>query len=313
MPQSFAFVFPGQGSQHLGMLAELGLQQPIVLVTFQQASSALAYDLWALVQHGPQERLDQTQFTQPALLTADVAIFRCWEALGGPKPQVMAGHSLGEYAALVCAGALKFEEAVKLVEKRGQYMQEAVPVGEGAMGAIIGLNEAEIESICENAALGQVVQPANLNSTGQTVISGHSEAVDRALNMAKTEGAKIAKRIPVSVPSHCPLMQPAADRLAQDIAKISIDSPKVPVIHNVDVVDHNEANIIRGALIKQLVRPVRWVETIKYIEEQGIKVFMECGPDNKLAGLIKRIDRQSEILPLTTTELILTAIKRLTH
>ena len=311
MPKSFAFVFPGQGSQHLGMLAELASQQPIVIDTFYQASSLLGYDLWALAQQGPQEKLNQTQFTQPILLAADVAVFRCWEALGGPRPQIMAGHSLGEYAALVCAESLKFEDAIKLVEKRGQYMQNAVPMGKGSMGTIIGLNERKIKSICKKSALGQVVRPANLNSTGQTVISGHSEAVDRALNIARMEGAKIAKRIPVSVPSHCSLMQPAADSLAQDISGMLIDIPKILVIHNVDVLEHTEADIIREVLIKQLVKPVRWIETIKYIKKWEIKIFLECGPDSKLAGLIKRIDRQSEILPLTSTKLILTAIKQL--
>lgn len=311
MPQAFAFIFPGQGSQYVGMLTEFVPQQPLIIETFQQASSILGYDLWKLVQEGPQEKLNQTKFTQPALLTVNVAIFRCWEALEGPKPQVMAGHSLGEYAALICAEALKFEDAIKLVEKRGRYMQEAVPLGEGAMGAIIGLNEQKIAFICERSALGQVVQPANLNSTGQTVISGHSEAVDRALYMAETEGAKIVKRIPVSIPSHCSLMQPAADRLAQDIAVISIATPKIPVIHNVDVAVHEEADVIRGALIKQLVGPVRWVETIKKLGKEGIKLFIECSPDKKLASLIKRIDHQSEILSLTTTELIITTIKRI--
>ena len=311
MPESFAFVFPGQGSQYLGMLTELAFQQPIVIETFHQASSLLGYDLWELAQRGPQEKLDQTQFTQPILLAADVAVFRCWRALGGPKPQAMAGHSLGEYAALVCAEALKFEDAIKLVEKRGQYMQKAVSVGKGAMGAIIGLNEQKIESICKKSALRQVVELANLNSTDQTIISGHSEAVDRALSIARMEGAKLAKRIPVSVPAHCSLMQPAIDRLAQDIFNTSIDIPKILVIHNTDALEHAEVGVIRRVLIKQLVKPVRWIETIKYIAKWKIKIFLECGPSNKLAGLIKRIDRQSKILPLNSTKSILTAIKRL--
>lgn len=312
MLQSFAFVFPGQGSQHLGMLAELALQQPIIIETFHQASSLLGYDLWELAQKGPQEKLDKTQFTQPIVLTADVAIFRCWEALGGLKPQIMAGHSLGEYAALVCAEALKFEDAIKLVEKRGKYMQQAVSIGKGAMGTIIGLNKQKIESVCKQSALGQVVEPANLNSVYQTIISGHSEAVDRALSIARIEGAKIAKRIPVSVPSHCSLMQPVIDRLKKDIFNISINTPRILVIHNVDALEHFEVDTIRKALMQQLVKPVQWIETIKYTKKWGIKLFLECGPNSKLAGLIKRIDRQSEILPLTSTKLILTAIRRLT-
>ena len=311
MPTAFAFVFPGQGSQHVGMLSELVSQQPLVIETFHKASSILGYDLWKLVQEGPQEKLNQTQFTQPALLTVSVAIFRCWEALEGPRPQAMAGHSLGEYSALICAEALKFEDAIKLVEKRGRYMQEAVPLGMGAMGAIIGLNEQKVKYICEKSALGGVVQPANFNSIGQTVISGHSEAVDRALRMAEVEGAKMVKRIPVSIPSHCSLMQSAADRLVQDIALISITTPKIPVIHNVDVAVHEETDVIRDALIKQLVRPVRWVETIQQLGKEGIKLFIECSPDKKLASLIKRINCQNEILSLTTTELIITTIKRI--
>ena len=310
MPQPFALVFPGQGSQHLGMLGELAKEQPLVRETFHEASSILGYDLWEVTQEGPQKKLDKTQFTQPALLVAGVAIFRCWEALGGPPPQVMAGHSLGEYAALVCAKALKFVDVIQLIENRGRYMQEAVPAGEGAMGAIIGLNESQIKTICEQLVQGAVVRPANLNSSVQTVISGDASAVDHALALAKTEGAKIAKRISVSVPSHSPLMQPAADRLVRDLAAVTVTSPKIPVIHNTDVAEHQTPEAIRNALVKQLVDPVRWMETIQKIGKQGIRFFGECGPDNKLAGLNKRIERQSETFPLTTTELILAALER---
>ncbi|PMB54895.1 ACP S-malonyltransferase [Coxiella endosymbiont of Rhipicephalus microplus] len=310
MPLPFALIFPGQGSQHLGMLQELAQEQPLVRETFQEASSVLGYDLWALIQQGPREKLDQTQFTQPALLVVDVAIFRCWEYLGGSLPQAMAGHSLGEYAALVCAKAVKFTDAIQLVESRGRYMQEAVPVGEGAMGVIIGLNESHIEMICEKSAQSAVLKPANLNDPFQTVISGDALAVERALALAKTEGAKIAKRIPVSVPSHSPLMQSAAQRLARDLAGLTVTSPKIPVIHNTDVAEHQGAEAIRTALVKQLVDPVRWVETIQKMVKRGIKFFGECGPDNKLAGLNKRIEHRSETFPLTTTKLILAALKR---
>ena len=311
MSESFAFVFPGQGSQQVGMLAKLAAELPIVEETFQEASVLLGYDLWELAQEGPKEKLDQTEFTQPALLVADVAIFRCWEGLGGKKPKVMAGHSLGEYVALVCAEALAFEDAVLLVESRGRYMQKAVPPGEGAMGAIIGMSEVQVESVCERSAKGNVVKPANLNSPGQTVISGHVDAVDRALALAKVEGARMVIRIPVSAPSHCPLMQSAADRLAQDLEKITITSPAIPVVHNTDVTFHLEPAAIREALIQQLVGPVRWVETIQAMVKQGIKLFIECGPDNKLAGLNKRIDRHTETLPLRTIKLISAIIRRL--
>ncbi|MFV9989160.1 MAG: ACP S-malonyltransferase [Coxiella endosymbiont of Dermacentor nuttalli] len=312
MSQLFALLFPGQGSQHLGMLGALEKKQPLVRETFYEASSVLGYDLWQLIQDGPQEKLDQTQFTQPALLAADVAIFRCWEALGGPLPQTMAGHSLGEYAALVCAKALNFIDTIQLVENRGRYMQEAVPNGKGAMGVIIGLNKSRIEIICKRLTQSAVtmVRPANLNSPIQTVISGNASGVDCALALAKTEGAKVAKRISVSVPSHSPLMQTAAERLARDLDEITVNSPEISVIHNTDVSEHRGSKAIRNALVKQLVDPVRWVETIQKMVKQGIKFFGECGPGNKLAGLNKRIERQSETFPLITTELILAAIER---
>lgn len=313
MPQPFALVFPGQGSQYLGMLEELAKEQPLVGETFHEASSILGYDLWAVTQEGPQEKLNQTQFTQPAVLAADVAIFRCWEALGGPPPQAMAGHSLGEYAALVCAKALKFIDVIQLVKNRGRYMQEAVPVGKGAMGTIIGLNESQIGAICEQSAQGAVVRPANLNSFVQTVISGDASAVDRALALAKIKGAKIAKRIPISVPSHSPLMQPAAERFVRDLAEVTVTSPKIPVIHNTDVSEHRAPGAIRNALEKQLVDPVRWIETIQKMGKQGIRFFGECGPNNTLAGLNKRIAYQSETFPLTTTELILAALERVKY
>ncbi|QTS84104.1 ACP S-malonyltransferase [Coxiella endosymbiont of Amblyomma nuttalli] len=311
MLESFAFVFPGQGSQQVGMLAELAMEHPIVKETFQEASVLLGYDLWELSQKGPKERLDQTEFTQPALLVAGVAIFRFWESLGGEKPKMMAGHSLGEYIALVCAEALTFKDAVLLVENRGRYMQEAVHPDEGAMGAIIGMDEAQVQTVCKRSEKGKIVKPANLNCPDQVVISGHTDAVDRALALAKAEGAKIVIRISVSVPSHCPLMQPAADRLAQDLKKITISSPVVPIIHNMDVTFHVEPEAIREALVQQLVNPVRWIETIQMMVKRGIKLFIECGPNNKLAGLNKRIDPHTETLSLKTMNMISGIIRRL--
>ncbi|QHG92644.1 [acyl-carrier-protein] S-malonyltransferase [Coxiella endosymbiont of Amblyomma sculptum] len=309
MPQPFALIFPGQGSQHLGMLRELAKEQVVVRETFCEASSALGYDLWLLTQTGPREKLDQTQYTQPALLAAGVAVFRCWEILGGPLPKVMAGHSLGEYTALVCAEALQFTDAIRLVKNRGRYMQEAVPIEEGAMGVIIGLSELQIRAICKESSQNSVVSPANLNSPVQIVISGEVSAVNRALVSARIQGAKIAKRIPVSVPSHSSLMNPAAKRFSYDLAKTSITSPKIPVIHNVDTSEHYRIEAIRHALIKQLVSPVRWVETIQKMVRQGIKFFGECGVGHTLLDLNKRIECQSKTFPLTVTKLILSAIK----
>ena len=309
--ESFAFIFPGQGSQQVGMLGELAAEQSIVKETFHEASALLGYDLWKLAQSGPKAKLDQTEFTQSALLVADVAIFRFWESLGGKKPKIMAGHSLGEYAALVCAEALAFEDAVLLVGSRGRYMQEAVPFGGGAMGAIIGMSESQIEIVCERSAKGEVVRPANLNSSDQVIISGHANAVDRALTLAKAKGAKMAIRIPVSAPSHCSLMQPAADRLAQDLEKITISSPVIPIIHNTDAAFHLKPESICEALIQQLVSPVRWEKTIQVMMKQGINLFIECGPGNKLAGLNKRINRYVETLTLKTMKLTSEIIRRL--
>ncbi|AJC50656.1 ACP S-malonyltransferase [Coxiella endosymbiont of Amblyomma americanum] len=308
MSQPFALIFPGQGSQYLGMLKELAKEQSIVEETFYEASSVLGYDLWLLTQKGPKEKLDQTQFTQPALLVAGVSVFRCWKVLGGPQPQMMAGHSLGEYTALVCAKAITFTDAVALVKNRGIYMQEAAPIGKGSMGVIIGLSKSQIEDICEESSKNLIVRPANLNSLIQTVISGDTLAVDRALALARVKGAKIAKHISVSVPSHSSLMQPAAERLAYDLAKVKVISPRIPVIHNVDVLEHQGTESIRSALVKQLVDPVRWVETIQKMTGRGIKLFGECGPNNKLAGLNSCIERHSKTFPLTATKLILSAI-----
>lgn len=285
----FAFVFPGQGSQNVGMLAELAAQFPIVEETFGEASSALGYDLWQLVQQGPAEELNKTWQTQPALLAASVAIFRVWQQQGGKAPALMAGHSLGEYSALVCAGVLDFKAAIRLVELRGKLMQEAVPEGTGAMYAIIGLDNDAIAKACEESAQGQVVSPVNFNSPGQVVIAGNKEAVERAGAACKAAGAKRALPLPVSVPSHCALMKPAADKLAVALQDITFNAPQVPVVNNVDVRTENDPEAIRSALVRQLYSPVRWTESVEFIAAQGVTSLLEVGPGKVLTGLTKRI------------------------
>lgn len=285
----FAMVFPGQGSQAVGMLKELGEQNTIVKETFAQASSALGYDLWQVVQDGPTEELNKTWITQPALLAASVAIFRVWAAQNGAKPEFMAGHSLGEYSALVCAGVIDFQDAIKLVELRGKLMQEAVPAGIGAMYAIIGLDNDSIARACEKAAQGQVVSPVNFNSPGQVVIAGNKDAVERAGVLCKEAGAKRALPLAVSVPSHCALMKPAADKLAQALDKLIFNQPLYPVINNVNVKIENSAQAIKEALIAQLYSPVRWTETVEYMANNGTTVLIEVGPGKVLTGLTKRI------------------------
>ncbi|CAI0801130.1 ACP S-malonyltransferase [Serratia marcescens] len=285
----FAFVFPGQGSQTVGMLAELAAQFPIVEETFGEASSALGYDLWQLVQQGPAEELNKTWQTQPALLAASVAIFRVWQQQGGKAPALMAGHSLGEYSALVCAGVLDFKAAIRLVELRGKLMQEAVPEGTGAMYAIIGLDNDAIAKACEESAQGQVVSPVNFNSPGQVVIAGNKEAVERAGAACKAAGAKRALPLPVSVPSHCALMKPAADKLAVALQDITFNAPQVPVVNNVDVRTENDPEAIRSALVRQLYSPVRWTESVEFIAAQGVTSLLEVGPGKVLTGLTKRI------------------------
>ncbi|CAI0835193.1 MULTISPECIES: ACP S-malonyltransferase [Serratia] len=285
----FAFVFPGQGSQTLGMLAELAAQFPIVEETFGEASAALGYDLWQLVQQGPAEELNKTWQTQPALLAASVAIFRVWQQQGGKAPALMAGHSLGEYSALVCAGVLDFKAAIRLVELRGKLMQEAVPEGTGAMYAIIGLDNAAIAKACEESAQGQVVSPVNFNSPGQVVIAGNKEAVERAGAACKAAGAKRALPLPVSVPSHCALMKPAADKLAVALQDVAFSAPQVPVVNNVDVRTETDPEAIRSALVRQLYSPVRWTESVEFIAAQGVTSLLEVGPGKVLTGLTKRI------------------------
>ena len=285
----FAMVFPGQGSQAVGMLKDLAENYPVVKSTFDEASQVLGYDLWTLVQAGPAEELNKTWQTQPALLAASVAIYRVWQSINGPQPEFMAGHSLGEYSALVCAGVIDFKDAIKLVELRGKLMQEAVPSGTGAMFAIIGLDNDSIRKACEQAAQGQVVAPVNFNSPGQVVIAGNKEAVERAGALCKEAGAKRALPLAVSVPSHCALMKPAADKLATTLNNMTFNAPQFAVINNVDVKVESSAENIKAALIAQLYSPVRWTETVEEMAKQGVTLLVEMGPGKVLTGLTKRI------------------------
>ncbi|MGB5446775.1 MAG: ACP S-malonyltransferase [Psychromonas sp.] len=309
---NFTFAFPGQGSQTVGMLAELAQSYPVVQETFQEASDVLGYDLWQLVQQGPAEALNQTDKTQPALLTASVAIWRIWAENKGPKPAVIAGHSLGEYSALVCAGVIAFKDAVKLVELRGQLMQQAVPAGTGAMSAIIGLDNDKIAECCLQAAQGQVVSPVNFNSPGQVVIAGNKEAVERAGLLLKEAGAKRVMPLPVSVPSHCALMKPAAEKLAVALQSITFNSPEIAVINNVDVIAETDAEKIKDALVRQLFCPVRWTEIVEKMAADGITIQVEAGPGKVLSGLVRRIDKAftaQAINDIATLESALSAVK----
>ena len=288
--KKFAMVFPGQGSQTVEMLAELAGDYPIVQETFKQASEVLGYDLWQLVQEGPAEELNKTWQTQPALLTASVAVYRVWQQkYPALKPEVMAGHSLGEYSALVCAGVLDFQDAVKLVELRGKLMQQAVPEGTGAMYAIIGLDNDAIINACKQAEQGEVVSAVNFNSPGQVVIAGAKAAVERAAALCKEVGAKRVLPLAVSVPSHCALMKPAADQLSVSLESITLKAPVVAVLNNVDVKAETDATAIRNALVRQLYSPVRWTETIEKMAQNGVEVLVEVGPGKVLNGLAKRI------------------------
>lgn len=291
MNRQLAIVFPGQGSQSVGMLGELAGAHPEVQATFAEASSVLDYDLWALVQNGPEADLNQTDRTQPAMLAAGVAVWRVWTRLGGATPAFMAGHSLGEYTALVCAGSLAFTDGIRLVAERGRRMQEAVPAGVGAMAAILGLDDDQVREACSAAAQGEVVQAVNFNSPGQVVIAGHKAAVDRACEGAKAMGAKRAVPLAVSVPSHSSLMQPAAEAFAATLAATEIGTPQIPVIHNADVAAYTDPAAIRDALIRQIYNPVRWVETVRHLSAQGVTRIVEAGPGKVLAGLNKRIDK----------------------
>ena len=302
-----ALVFPGQGSQSVGMMNRYDTF-PVVRDTFAEASTALGEDLWALVDKGPDELLNQTVNTQPAMLAADIAVYRAWRAAGGGAPAVLAGHSLGEYAALVAAGALTFTAAVPLVRFRAQSMQDAVPAGVGAMAAVMGLDDASIADACREAAQGQVVEPVNFNAPDQIVIAGHREAVERAAAAAKARGAKRAVMLPVSAPFHSLLMKPAAEQLAAYLANVAVDPPTVPVLHNVNASTAPTPDTIRAALAAQAASPVRWVETIRVLVAQGVTHIIECGPGKVLTGLTKRIVPNVVALPLHDGEAIAAAI-----
>lgn len=287
MSASVAFVFPGQGSQSLGMLAEHAAQQSVVTDTFAEASSALGYDLWSLCQ-GSEEQLNQTDKTQPAILTASIALWRLWLDMEGPRPAFVAGHSLGEYSALVAAGSLPFADAVKLVELRGKLMQQAVPAGTGGMAAILGLDDADVLAACAEAAQGEVVSAVNFNAPGQVVIAGGAAAVERAIEACKAKGAKRAMPLPVSVPSHCDLMRPAAEQFAEAITGSAWQAPNIPLVQNVSAAIVTDLDALKRDLLAQLYSPVRWVETIVALSERGVSDLVECGPGKVLSGLNKR-------------------------
>ncbi|WP_312368295.1 ACP S-malonyltransferase [Stenotrophomonas sp.] len=295
-----AFVFPGQGSQSIGMLAELAELHPQIRETFAEASEGAGVDLWALSQGGPEEQLNRTEFTQPALLAASIAVWRLWNAQGGAKPAVLAGHSLGEYTALVAAGALSLRDGAHLVRLRGQLMQDAAPAGVGAMAAVLGVEDAVVEAVCAEAAGSQVVVPANYNSPGQIVIGGDAAAVDRALALLADKGVRKAVKLAVSVPSHTPLMREAANRLAEVMAGLDWAEPSLPVVQNVDGKVHAGVDAIRQALVQQLYQPVQWTGCVQALAAQGVSRVAECGPGKVLTGLVKRIDKSIDGRVLTT-------------
>ncbi len=292
MTQSIAVVFPGQGSQQVGMLADVAAEHPIIEQTFEEASAALGYDLWQVVQQGPEGRLNSTETTQPALLAAGVALWRLWKEQGGADPAFMAGHSLGEYTALVCAGVMPFGDAVRLVRARGEFMQQAVPAGQGAMAAVLGLDDSAVESACASAAQGDVVAAVNYNSPGQVVIAGSRAAVERAIEACKAAGAKRAVGLPVSVPSHCALMKPAAEQLAGVMDAIHFSEPGIAVVQNTTAAVSPSLELLRSNLLAQLYSPVLWSRSVQYMADQGVTTLLECGPGKVLAGLAKRIDRR---------------------
>lgn len=290
-----AFIFPGQGSQAIGMMSDLADAHSVVKDTFSEASDALGLDMWGMCQNGPIEDLSQTENTQPALLTCGIAAWRVWQELGGAKPDIMAGHSLGEYTALVAAGAISFTEGVALVRDRGRYMQEAVPAGQGGMAAIIGLDDDQVREVCASAAEGDVLQAVNFNAPGQVVIAGSAAAIERATDQMKEAGAKRALPLPVSIPAHSSLMTPAAERLAERIASIEVNMPSVPVLHNCNVQIAQTADEISANLVSQLDSPVRWVESVNTMHSQGIERFIESGPGRVLGGMVKRIVKGVEV------------------
>ena len=300
MSQTLAFVFPGQGSQSLGMLADLADAHAIVRDTFAEASDGAGVDLWALAQQGPEEQLNQTEFTQPALLAGGVAVWRAWLAAGGERPALLAGHSLGEYAALVAAGVLPLADGAKLVRERGRLMQQSVPAGVGGMAAVIGAEDALVVDVCTEASGDEVVVPANFNSPGQVVIGGHAGAVDRALALLAERGVRKAVKLAVSVPAHTPLMRDAANRLSELMATLAWQAPSLPVVQNVDAEVHEGSDAIRDALVRQLYLPVRWTACMQALAARGATRVGECGPGKVLSGLAKRIDKTLEARALGT-------------
>ncbi len=300
--QNLAFVFPGQGSQKIGMLADLAANYPVVTQTFAEASQVLGYDLWDLVQNGAQEDINLTERTQPLLLTASVAVWRVWNEQGGAQPALVSGHSLGEWSALVCAGVVAFVDAVKLVQQRGKFMQEAVPAGQGAMFAIIGLDDALILEACKKAEQGEVVSAVNFNSPGQVVIAGTAAAVERAGALCKEAGAKRALPLPVSAPFHTSLMRPAADRLAEQIAATEFKEPQIPVVHNVTAQTEADPEKIKALMVEQIYSAVRWVECVNTMSNSGITTTIECGPGKVLSGLNKRINSELTALSVEKPE-----------
>lgn len=291
MSHSLALVFPGQGSQQLGMLGDLAAEHSIIEQTFSEASDALGFDLWKMVQQGPEADLNSTENTQPALLASSVALWRLWQQQGGETPAIVAGHSLGEYSALVCAGAIDFADGVKLVQLRGQLMQAAVPAGTGAMAAILGLADADVVAACAAAAQGDVVSAVNFNCPGQVVIAGQKEAVARGVEACKEAGAKRAVELPVSVPSHCELMRPAAEKLGEALAAIDVRMPVISLVHNVNAATAQDAAELRDLLVRQLYSPVRWTESVLAMQATGVETLVECGPGKVLSGLNKKVDR----------------------
>lgn len=296
---AFAFVFPGQGSQSIGMLSALAASEDTVQATFAEASAVLGYDLWRLTQEGPEERLNATECTQPAMLAAGIATWRVWQRRGGGTPELVSGHSLGEFTALVCSGALDFATAIDLVRFRGQVMQEAVPQGTGAMAAILGLEDQDVIQVCSEAAQGSVVEAVNFNAPGQVVIAGETAAVNRAIEAAKARGAKRAVTLPVSVPSHSSLMKSAAERLGERLRQVTFTAPKIRYISAVDAAPHSEPDDIRELLVRQLASPVRWQDTVRAIAAAGVGQIIECGPGKVLNGLNRRIERRPDLQHLS--------------
>ncbi len=308
---NLAFVFPGQGSQSVGMLTDLAASYPEVRHTFERASDVLGKDLWSIIANGPEDELNQTHNTQPAMLAAGVAVWEVWCKHSNIRPSWVAGHSLGEYTALVCSEAMSFEDGIKLVAARGRLMQEAVPSGVGAMAAILGLEDHQVVKVCADAAGNEVVAAVNFNSPGQVVIAGNVAAVERAMAAAKEAGAKRAVLLPVSVPSHCALMESAAEKLNEQLQNTVIDMPKMTLIHNVDVAAHSAPEVIRNALKEQLYKPVRWSDSIKFMHDQGVTRFVECGPGKVLIGLNKRIVKDAEHMTIYDPETLNNVLEQL--